>query len=564
MYLLISYRGASKIMRKVKIVAIAIFLQLHFGAAQVPAQSENVTRQETLRGSVTPEREWWDLLHYHLQVEFLPDTKRLKGSNTITFKTLKPGNRMQIDLQPPLAITKVTHGASQPKFEREGNVYWITFEKELPKGVEDKIEVFYEGVPVVSKNPPWSGGITWGRDDLGEHFIVTTCQGIGASIWWPNKDHGADEPDRGMQISVTVPEQLTAVSNGRLKKTDHDVAAKKKTYHWEVLNPINNYGVNVNIANYTHFSDKYRGKHGVLDLDYWVLPHQKEAAMRQFKEVARTLEAFEHWFGKYPFYEDSYKLVAVSYPGMEHQSSVTYGNWFRNGYLQRDPCSCGVGFKFDFIIVHETAHEWFGNNISMKDAADMWIHEGFANYTENLFVEYHFGRKDAEDYVIGTRRSIRNDRPIIGVYGTNRQGSGDMYPKGGNMLHTIRHIINDDAKWLSILRGLNADFWHQTVTTEQIETYISTKAGVDLSKVFDQYLRTINIPLLRYSVNGKTVSFNYERVVKGFNMPLRVTINGKEMVIKPTDARQTLDLPEAIKTFEVNRNFYIETEKSDS
>jgi len=551
-------------MRKLKIVAIALFLQMYFGAGYLYAQTGDVTRQETLRGSVTPEREWWDVLHYHLNVEFLPETKRLKGSNTITFKTLKPGNKMQIDLQPPLAITKIVHGESQLKFEREGNVYWVLFEKELAKGVEDKIEVFYEGIPVVSRNPPWVGGITWGRDDLGEHFIVTTCQGIGASIWWPNKDHGADEPDRGMQTSVTVPENLVAVSNGRLKKTDHDVAAKKKTYHWEVLNPINNYGVNVNIGNYVHLSEKYKGKGGVLDIDYWVLPHQKETALRQFKEVARMLEAFEHWFGKYPFYEDSYKLVTVSYPGMEHQSSVTYGNWFRNGYLQRDPCACGVGFKFDFIIVHESAHEWFGNNISMKDAADMWIHEGFANYSENLFVEYFFGKKDAEDYVIGTRRSIRNDKPVIGVYGTNRQGSGDMYPKGGNMLHTIRHLINDDAKWLSILRGLNADFWHQTVTTDQIETYITQKAGIDLSKVFDQYLRTTQIPLLKYQVSGKTLTFSYDRVVKGFAMPIRVIINGKEMVITPAEAKQTLELPEDIKTFEVNRNFYIDVEKSDS
>jgi aminopeptidase N len=555
------YPWLNKLMRK-SIVAILLVLQVLVGVGYVLAQNKETTRQETLRGSVTPEREWWDVLHYHLNVEFLPETRRLRGSNIITFKTLKPGSKMQIDLQPPLAITKITHGDSQLKFEREGNVFWVMFEKELPKGVEDKIEVFYEGVPVVSKNPPWIGGITWGRDDLGEPLIVTTCQGIGASIWWPNKDHGADEPDRGMQISVTVPENLIAVSNGRLKNTDHDVAGKKKTYHWEVLNPINNYGVNVNIGNYVHLTDKYKGKGGVLDLDYWVLPHQKEAALRQFKEVPRMLEAFEYWFGKYPFYEDGYKLVTVSYPGMEHQSSVTYGNWFRNGYLARDPCACGVGFKFDFIIVHESAHEWFGNNISMKDAADMWIHEGFANYSENLFVEYHFGKKEAEDYVVGTRRSIRNDSPIIGVYGTNRQGSGDMYPKGGNMLHSIRQVINDDAKWRSILHGLNADFWHQTVTTEQIESYISKKAGIDFSKVFDQYLRTTKIPLLRYNVNGKTLSFNYERVVKGFAMPLRVSVNGKEIVITPTEATQTLDFPDEIKTFEVNRNFYIETEKT--
>ncbi len=550
-------------MRKFKILSIALLLPLQFGAIYAFAQTGDITRQETLRGSVTPERAWWDLLHYHLKVEFLPETKRLKGSNTITFKTLKPGIKMQIDLQPPLSITKIIHRDAELKFEREGNVYWVMFEKEIPPGVEDKIEVFYEGIPVVSKNPPWVGGITWGRDDLGEPFIVTTCQGIGASIWWPNKDHGSDEPDRGMQISVTVPDNLVAVSNGRSKKTDHDVAVKKKTFHWEVLNPINNYGVNVNIGTYVSLPTKYNGKGGVLDVTYWVLPHQKDAAIRQFKEVPRMLEAFEYWFGKYPFYEDGYKLVTVSYPGMEHQSSVTYGNWFRNGYLQRDPCGCGVGFQFDFIIVHESAHEWFGNNISMKDAADMWIHEGFANYAENLFVEYHFGKKAAEDYVIGTRRSIRNDRPIIGVYGSNREGSGDMYPKGGNMLHTIRQIINDDAKWRAILTGLNTDFWHQTVTTQQIESYIASKAGIDLSKVFDQYLRTTKIPLLKYEVNGKTLSFKYERVVPGFAMPLRVAVNGKEIKITPNEEKQTLEFPDEIKTLEVNRNFYIESEKGD-
>jgi aminopeptidase N len=546
-------------MRRFILVAIALLLLAESRSGYLFAQTENITRQEMLRGSVTPEREWWDVLHYDLTVEFLPGTRRLKGSNIITFKTLKTGNKMQIDLQAPLAITKVTHGSSQLKFEREGNVYWAIFEPELAQGLEDKIEIFYEGIPKVATNPPWVGGISWGRDDLGDHFINTTCQGIGASIWWPNKDIGYDEPDRGMRINVTVPENLVAVSNGRLKKVDHDPAAKTKTWHWEVLNPINNYGVNVNIGNYVNVSEKYQGKGGALDIDYWVLPHQKETALRQFKEVARMLEALEHWFGKYPFYEDSYKLVTVSYPGMEHQSSVTYGNYFRNGYRQRDPSNgTGIGFKFDFIIVHESAHEWFGNNISMKDAADMWIHEGFANYAENLFVEYWFGKKEAEDYVVGTRRSIGNNKPIIGTYGANREGSGDMYPKGGNMLHTIRNLINDDAKWLSILRGLNADFWHQTVTTEQIESYISKKAGIDLSKVFDQYLRTTKIPLLKYKIEEKTLSYSYDRVVKGFAMPIRVSVNGKEVVLTPSETAQTFVFVEKIKSVEVNRNFYVE------
>jgi aminopeptidase N len=519
------------------------------------------SRQETLRGSITPEREWWDVLHYRLAIEFFPETKSIKGSNEIVFKTLKAGKRLQIDLQPPLAVTKITHGSEQLKYEREGNVYWVSFEKEIPGGVEDKIEVFYEGKPVESKNPPWSGGVTWGRDDLGEHFIVTTAQGIGASIWWANKDIGYDEPDRGMQISVTVPENLVAVSNGRLKKVDENKTDKTKTFHWEVVNPINNYGVNVNIGNYVHWEEKYQGLGGDLDVQYWVLAHQLEVAKKQFKEVPRMLKAFEDWFGKYPFYEDGYKLVAVSYPGMEHQSSVTYGNWYRNGYRNRDVSATGIGFKFDFIIVHESGHEWFGNNISMKDAADMWIHEGFTNYSENLFVEYHFGKKDAEDYVIGSRHNIRNDTPIIGTYGANREGSGDMYYKGGNVLHTIRHIINDDDKWLAILRGLNKDFWHQTVTTQQIESYISKNAGIDLSKVFDQYLRTTNIPVLQYKTEGKTLSYKYNKVVKDFAMPIRVNINGREVKLTPNETMQTYTSADEIKTFEVNRNFYIETEK---
>jgi len=542
-------------------IAIIFFFAMQTGAQPLTAQTKEPSRQEILRGSVTPEREWWDVVHYRLAVEFFPDKKSLKGSNTITFKTLKAGNKMQIDLQPPLAITKILHGGAALKFEREGNVYWVSFEKDLAAGVEDKIEVFYEGVPVESRNPPWSGGITWGRDDLGEHFITTTCQGIGASIWWANKDIGYDEPDRGMQISVTVPENLVAVSNGRLKKVDQNTAAKTKTFHWEVVNPINNYGVNVNIGNYVHWKEKFKGLGGNLDIQYWVLAHQKEVAIKQFKEVPRMLKAFEHWFGKYPFYEDGYKLVTVSYAGMEHQSSVTYGNFFRNGYRARDYSGTGIGFKFDFIIVHESGHEWFGNNISMKDAADMWIHEGFTNYSENLFVEYYFGKTDAETYVIGSRHNIKNDIPIIGTYGTNREGSGDMYAKGGNMLHTIRHIINDDQKWLAIMRGLNKEFWHQTVTTQQIESYITKQAGIDLSKVFDQYLRTTKIPLLQYKTDGKNLSFKYDRVVDEFAMPLRVDINGREIVITPNRTMQNLTLPEEIKTFAVNRNFYVKAEE---
>ena len=525
-------------------------------------EQEKFSEADRLRGSVTPQRQWWDLKHYDLSIEVFPETKSLKGSNLITFVANEPGQTMQIDLQQPLTITSVKLGESELKFERsdqeQSNVYWISFEQQVKAGEERAVRVFYEGKPQVAKKPPWSGGISWRVDEKGAPFIATTCQGLGASVWWPCKDHGYDEPDQGMAIRITVPDSLVAVANGRLKNTSHDVDAQTKTFHWEVVNPINNYCVNMNIGNYVSFSEKFEGEGGQLDVEYWVLDHQREIAKKHFREVPRTLEAFEHWFGKYPFYEDSYKLVVVSYPGMEHQSSVTYGNGFRNGYSGRDLSDTGVGLKFDFIIVHESGHEWFGNNISMKDSADMWIHESFTNYSENLFVEYHFSKQEAEDYVIGCRKLVKNDRPIIGQYNVNQEGSGDMYYKGGNMLHTIRHIVNDDKKWRSILRKMNKKYWHQCVDSAEVEAFLSRESGIDLSKLFDQYLRGTKIPKFDYRIEGAALEYSFSDVVEGFSMPVKVLIDGEEVWLKPTAAPQTLTRAQGIKSFGVDRNFYVD------
>lgn len=556
------------IARLILSVAYLIVFCFLLSPAQLVGQQEPANRQQELRGSITPERDWWDLQRYALVVEVFPETKSLQGTVVIDFKVVKPSGRMQIDLQEPLEITRIVHSSEATKgnggpelgFEREGNVYWVDFPQGVPLGGNQSIRIDYGGIPVESKNPPWSGGLTWQKDERGNPFIATSCQGIGASIWWPCKDHGYDEPDHGMDIQITVPEELTAVANGRLKKTTNDKQAQTRTFHWQVVNPINNYGVNMNIGNYVHFADKYQGDHGELDVDYWVLAHQREEAERQFKEAPRTLEAFEHWFGKYPFYEDSYKLVAVPYLGMEHQSSVTYGNGFKNGYRGTDLSGTGVGMKFDFIIVHESGHEWFGNNISMRDAADMWIHESFTNYSENLFVEYHFSKQEAEDYVIGCRKRIRNDSPIIGTYNLNQSGSGDMYYKGGNLLHTLRHVIGDDRKWLQILRGLNRQFWHQTVETGEVEDYISQQSGIDCEKFFDQYLRSVKIPELRYRLNGDQVSYRFKNVVDGFAVPVLVRVNGKEVRITPNQEVQVLKWSEPVETFELDRNFYMKCE----
>jgi len=527
--------------------------------ADTDAHDDPFTRQDRLRGSITPERAWWDLLHYELRIQIYPDLKQLAGSNAITFRVLEPHDRMQIDLQPPLNVRRITHNEAELTFEREGNVYWVDFAEPLAANSEQTIRIFYDGNPTESRNPPWSGGFTWKTDELGNPFIATTCQGIGASIWWPCKDHCYDEPDRGMDIRLVVPEQLTAVSNGRLISTQPNEDARTRTFHWQVTQPINNYAVNANIGVYDSASETFEGEAGPLDIEYWMLAHQREQAIEHFAEVPRTLEAFEHWFGPYPFYEDGYKLVVVPYLGMEHQSSVTYGNGFQNGYRGRDLSRTGVGMKFDFIIVHETAHEWFGNNITARDIADMWIHESFANYAECLFVEYHFAEKEAQDYVIGCRALISNNKPIIGVYNVNKAGSGDMYYKGGNMLHTMRHMLNDDATWRSMLRGLNEQFRHQTVTTQQIEDAISRMTGFDYAPVFAQYLRDTRIPALVYTAEGNTVTLRWEDVVDGFAAPVVVSINNTPRRIHIDAEPVTITLDEPFESLELDRNFYMKT-----
>jgi len=521
--------------------------------------SQQFTEQDTLRGSITGERAWWDLNYYHLDIEVKPDEKFISGSNTIRYKVLNGAQVLQVDLQPPLKIDKVTQDGKELDFSSKTNAHFVKLEKPQKIGDFNEIIVHYSGNPKEAINAPWEGGFSWKKDQNGKHFIATSCQGLGASVWWPNKDHMYDEVD-SMLISVRVPKDLINVSNGRLRKITEET--NTKTYHWFVANPINNYGVNVNIGDYAHFGEKYNGEKGTLDMDYYVLKDDLEKAKEHFKDAPKMMKAFEHWFGPYPFYEDSFKLVQVPYLGMEHQSSVTYGNQFKQGYLGNDISNTGWGLKFDFIIIHEAGHEWFANNITYKDAADMWIHEGFTAYSENLFLDYYYGTEAATEYVIGTRANIRNDRPVIGNYDVNQAGSGDMYYKGANLLHTIRTLLDDDEKWREILRGLNKDFYHQTVTTKQIEDYISENAGMDLSKVFDQYLRTIMIPVFEYQMEmGNVIKYRYKNVVDGFAMPLRVLVDGEPLWLTPTTEWQTEEANPEASTFKVDTNFFLEKQE---
>jgi len=527
------------------------------------AQQSNFSKQDTLRGSITPERIWWDLLHYNLDFKVFPSTKSIEGSNLIRYEVLSENQVMQIDLQPPMKITSVLENNTNLYYRRDGNVYYIQLNKNQHIGAINEITIHFKGAPKISNNPPWDDGFTWEKDNNGTDFIATSCQGGGSSIWWPSKDHMYDEPDQGIELSITAPEHLISVANGRLIKTTEN-NNKTNTSVWKVVHPINNYGVNINIGDYVHFSEKYKGKKGNLDCDYYVLSYNLEKAKKQFKEVSRTLEAFEYWFGPYPFYEDSYKLVEVPYLGMEHQSSVTYGNGYQNGYKGIDLSGTGWGLKFYFIIVHESGHEWFANNITNIDIADMWIHESFTAYSENLFLDYHFGTEASNAYVTGTRKKIQNDRPIIGNYNVNNSGSSDMYYKGANMLHTLRQIINNDEKWRSILVGLNKDFYHQTVTTQQIEDYIDKYFKIDLKPFFDQYLRTIKIPTLEYKLENNNLLYRWSNVVDGFSIPVNVFINSNSQRIRPTSRWKKLLSDKSINSFSVDNNFYIEAEnKSD-
>ena len=529
--------------------------------AQPSGIKKKFTHADTLRGSITPEREWWDVIHYSISVRPDYEKKFIQGTNEIRFKVTKPGRFMQIDLQEPMTIRGIHWNNGELKYEREGNVFHLEFPVLLAAGTTESIGIDFEGKPRIAVRPPWDGGWIFTKDELGRPWMSVACQGLGASVWYPCKDHQSDEPDNGASLKITVPDTLVAVGNGRLKlkKQNEDGTM---SYSWEVIDPINNYNIIPYIGKYVNWHENYQGEKGKLDCDFWVIDYDLEKAKKQFSQVDSMLRCFEYWMGPYPFYEDGYKLVEAPHLGMEHQSAVAYGNKFMNGYLGKDLSGTGWGLKWDFIIVHESGHEWFGNNITTNDLADMWVHEGFTDYSETLFTTCKFGVEAGDDYCIGTRKNIRNDKPIIAPYGVNEEGSSDMYYKGGNLLHMIRKIIGNDEKFREIWRGLNKDFYHQTVSTQQIENYISLHARKDFSKVFDQYLRTTQIPVLEYKIAKKDFSFRWTNCVSGFNMPLKIEF-ASELWIEPTEEWKTIQLKakDRGEPLKVDRNFYVKMKK---
>jgi len=551
-------------MYRIKII-ISLFCILNFFYVKAQQKNEKFTLVDTMRGSITPERAWWDVLRY--DISFTPDyvDKSIYGSNRISYKVVKLNSavKMQIDLKAPLVIDSVLQLGKKINYYKSGSVWYVNIRPDIISTIH-AVTIFYHGKVHEAARPPWDGGFIFTNDSLGRPWITVACQGAaGASIWYPCKDHQSDEPDNGASITMTVPDTLVAVANGRLvfKKNNRNGTA---TYKWAVINPINNYCIIPYIGKYTNFSQRYNGENGPLDVNYWVLDYNLNKARQYLPgQVQKMLRAFEHWFGPYPFYQDGYKLVDAPHTGMEHQSAIAYGNYYRFGYRDRDVSNSGWGLKFDFIIVHESAHEWFGNNITSKDLADMWIHESFANYAETLYVDYHFGGEAGNEYNYGSRKGIKNEKVIIPPYGVNAEGSGDMYSKGGNMLHSIRHSLGNDSLFRNILRGLNKKFYHQTVTATQIENFISKKAGFNYKKIFDQYLTTIQIPVFEYYFNrdSSELFYHYTNCVKGFDLPLYLHNTMVSLKLYPSDKWKIFHCKKGhanlISTFGIEKKYYI-------
>jgi aminopeptidase N len=553
---------------------------LTFHLISLPSRAQEVkpvfTHADTLRGSMNPEREY-NVLKYEITLKPDYNNKSIAGCNKITYidpvytdqkkvPDYKSSGFIQIDLQEPLEIDSIIQYGQKLEFKRDGNAFHVNTYNEVSskhRVVESCLHckremiVYYHGNPQLAVHPPWGGGFIFSYDSLNRPWMSVACEGTGASVWYPCKDYLGDEPDSGASLTIIVPDSLVAVANGRLIKK-YNISKGMTSWTWAVVNPINNYDIIPYIGKYVNWHSTFYGQKGNLDCSFWVLDYNLQKARKHFTVVDSMLRCFEYWFGPYPFYEDGYKLVQSPHLGMEHQSAIAYGNHFLQGYMGKDLSGTGWGLKWDFIVVHESGHEWFGNNITCKDIADEWIHESFTNYSETLYTGFYFGKDAGDAYCIGTRKDISNKNPIIQYYGVNREPEGtDEYYKGGNMIHTIRQVIHNDEVFRRVMRGLNQNFYHQTVTALDIQNYINKVSGIDFTPVFNQYLRSTSIPVLEYKFEDKDLVYRWSGCNPDFNMPVRVDIDG-ERWLKPTTEWKKEHIPKnANPILQVDKNFYV-------
>ena len=527
------------------------------GIQQINAQ---FTRRDSLQGGLRIERTSYDVKRYDLNITINPEQKSIKGFNEITFDIVIPTQKIQIDLFENMKVDSIVWNTKKLNYKRDNDAVFIDFPEKLASRSNHKLKFYYSGNPRIAKNAPWDGGFVFSKDKAGKDFIAVAVQGTGASLWYPVKDSQTDEPDNGASIKVAVPNGLMNVSNGRFLGSQ-DLKNGYTRWDWEVKNPINNYTITVNIADYVHIQDKMPD----LDLDYYVLRENEAKAREHFMEVKPMMECFQSKFGRYPFWEDGYKLVETPYLGMEHQSAVAYGNKYKKGYMGFDLSGTGVGMFFDYITIHETGHEWFGNSITSMDIADMWIHEGFTTYSETVFIECIKGYDDAMKYINGQAKNVRNDKPIIGQYGVNNEGSGDMYYKGSLLLNTLRHIIGDDEKWWKMVYDYSETFKKKIITSDTVIDYFNKASGTDLTPVFRQYLYTNQLPIFIYKIKGDYLYYSWDNVNEDFNMPIDIGFEDKKIRLKPTLKEQKIKLKKlSKKSFQIYDNqFYVKIKEDN-
>ena len=532
-----------------------LFSILILGFQQFFAQ-EIFTRKDSLHGGLRPERTCFDVLRYDLNIKINPDQKSIIGYNEISFKVVSATSKIQLDLFENMKIDSIVLDAKKLNYKREFDVVFIDFSVPLAQNSEQKLRFYYSGNPLVARHAPWDGGFVFNKDSNGKDWIGVAVQGTGASLWFPCKDSQSDEPDLGTTIKVAVPNGLMNVSNGRLIGSE-DLKNGYTRWDWEVRNPINNYDITVNIGDYVHFGENYKG----LDLDYYVLRENEAKAKIQFEQVKPMMDCFQSKFGEYPFASDGYKLVDASYLGMEHQSAVAYGNKYKNGYLGTDLSGTGIGLNFDYIIIHESGHEWFGNSITSKDIADMWIHEGFTMYSEAVFVECQYGYEKAMQYINGMQDDVRNDKPIIGKYGVNQEGSGDMYRKGALFINTLRHIVNNDEKWWEMILNYSTTFRHQIIDTETVNAFFNKESGMNLTPIFDQYLKKNGIPLLEIKCTKNKLEYRWSTDVVDFKMPIDIKLKGKTIRLFPTNSwsKSNFKIKRLSEIEILKNNFFVNT-----
>lgn len=522
-------------MKKLLAFGLCLITQITF--------SQTFTKRDSLQGGLPFERTCFDVQKYVIDIAVDVENKSISGLTTISFEVVENTKRIQLDLFENMKIDSIVNlsetdsklSFNKLTYQREYDAVFVNFEQELKKGEETDIFFYYSGKPQEAKNAPWDGGFVWKKDSNGKPFVGVAVQGTGASLWYPCKDSQSDEPDNGVSVFITVQKDLVAVSNGRYF-TDLIQKDDFRQWIWEVNNPINSYNVTLNIGDYVHFSDTLDD----LDIDYWVLRENEEKAKKHFQDdVKPMLECFQEKFGAYPFVEDGYKLVETPYLGMEHQSAVAYGNRYKKGYLGNDISGSGMGILFDFIIVHETGHEWFGNSITSKDIADMWIHESFTTYSEAVYVECRWGYEKAMQYINGQSRMVENQKPIVGQFGVNfKPKSSDMYYKGALMLNTIRHIINNDEKWWQLILDYSNHFKHRIIEAKDVINFFTKESGINLKPVFEQYLYHSNLPELQIETTKKGFNYYWKTDVENFEMPVEVEINGQNIRLNPTSKPQ--------------------------